>query len=179
VDEPSPIPPRIEIISASPEQEPILANLLQLYAHDFSGFYDVELEANGRFIYKDLPLYWREASRHPFLVYVDHKLAGFVLMKRGSEVSGNPNVWDMVEFFVARGYRRRGIGTEIAKQIWTRYPGFWELRVLRLNQAARRFWSRAIKTFAGIAVKPLSFQKDGDDWLLYSFESKENIATEG
>ena len=179
MDEQSQNPPHIEIISAAPEQEPVLRNLLQLYAHDFSGFYDVELQADGRFVYKDLPLYWRDPSRYPFLVKVDHKLAGFVLMKRGSEVSGNPNVWDMVEFFVARGYRRRGIGTEIAKQIWRRYPGLWELRVLRLNHAARRFWTRAIKTFAGIVVKPVSFQKDGDDWLLFSFESKKNIAKEG
>jgi len=168
--------PHIEIIPAAPEQEAVLANLLQLYAHDFSGFYDVELQANGRFVYKDLPLYWRDANRHPFLVYADHKLAGFVLMKRGSEVTGDPNIWDMVEFFVARGFRRRGIGTEIAKLIWKRYPGFWELRVLRLNQAALRFWVRAIKIFAGVTAEPVSFQKDGDDWLLFSFESKENTA---
>lgn len=177
--EPAQNPPSIEIVSATPEQEPILANLLQFYAHDFSEFYELEFEADGSFAYKDLPLYWRDANRHPFLVYVGHKLAGFVLMKKGSEVSGDSNVWDMVEFFVARGYRRRGIGTEIAKQIWNRYPGLWELRVLRLNHAARRFWTQAIQTFAGIAVEPVSFQKDGDDWLLFSLESKENTAAEG
>src|SRR5258707_5040919 len=100
----------IEVIPAAAEQEPILANLLQLYAHDFSEFLDVPLRADGRFGgYKNLSLYWREPDRHPFLVWVDGKLAGFVLVKRWSEVSGDKNAWDMAEFFVIRAYRRRGI----------------------------------------------------------------------
>lgn len=37
----------IELIFATPEQQPILANLLELYIHDFSEFHDVELEPDG------------------------------------------------------------------------------------------------------------------------------------
>jgi len=33
----------IEITPARPEQEPVLADLLELYAHDFSEFHDLEL----------------------------------------------------------------------------------------------------------------------------------------
>ena len=50
----------LEVILATSEQEPILANLLELYAHDFSEFYDLTLRADGRFGYDQLPLYWRE-----------------------------------------------------------------------------------------------------------------------
>jgi len=87
----------IEVIPARPEQEPILANLLELYAHDFSEFHDLELGADGRFGYRSLSLYWTEPGRHPFLVRVDGKLAGLVLVKRGSEFSGNQTVWDVSE----------------------------------------------------------------------------------
>jgi hypothetical protein len=76
---------QIEVIPATSEQRPILANLLELYAHDFSEFYDLELGADGRFGYKHLPRYWRDPDRHPFLIKVDGRLAGFVLAKRGSE----------------------------------------------------------------------------------------------
>src|SRR5580700_6904839 len=93
---------RIEVLLATPDEQPILANLLQLYAHDFSEFHDIELGADGRFDYKHLLLYWRDPGRHPFLVRIDGKLAGFVLVKRGSEISNNPTVWDMAEFFVMR-----------------------------------------------------------------------------
>jgi predicted acetyltransferase len=119
-----------ELISAPLEQEPILANLLQLYAHDFSEFHNVELGLDGRFVYKQLPLYWSEPNRHPFLIRVDDKLAGFVLVKKGSEISGNDTVWDMAEFFVIRGYRRHGIGTLIAHEVWKRFSGKWEVRVM-------------------------------------------------
>ena len=69
----------IEVTPASPDEQPILANLIQLYAHDFSEFHPVELGADGRFVYKPLPLYWLEPGRHPFLVRIGGKLAGFCL----------------------------------------------------------------------------------------------------
>jgi predicted acetyltransferase len=162
----------IEVVPARPEQEPILANLLELYAHDFSEFHDLELEADGRFGYRCLPLYWSEPGRHPFLVWVEGKLAGLVLVKRGSEVSGNETVWDVVEFFVLRGYRRRGIGTQIAHEVWRRFPGRWEVRVMQSNVPARDFWAHAISVLTGEAVLPVCIEKDGKCWTLFSFESK-------
>jgi len=64
----------IEIIPARPEQEPVLANLLELYAHDFSEFHDLELGSDGRFGYGGLPAYWSDPGRYPFLVWVEGKL---------------------------------------------------------------------------------------------------------
>jgi predicted acetyltransferase len=163
---------QVEVIPAAAEQEPILANLLQLYAHDFSEFHDVPLRADGRFGgYKDLPLYWSEPHRHPFLVWVDGKLAGLVLVKKGSEISGNKNAWDMAEFFVIRAYRRRGIGTQIAHEIWKRFPGTWEVRVMQSNVSARQFWERAISGFTGEVVKAVRVEKCGEGWDLFSLES--------
>jgi predicted acetyltransferase len=169
-------PLHIEVVAAGPEHEPILANLLQLYAHDFSEFHDVPMQADGRFGgYKDLPLYWREADRHPFLVRVDGKLAGFVLVKRGSEVSGDKNVWDLAEFFVLRGCRRQGIGTQIAQEIWRRFPGAWEVRVMEANASACQFWERAIAAFAGEVVHAVRVEKSGQGWDLFSFESRGSV----
>jgi hypothetical protein len=71
-------PVNVEIIPSVPEQEPVLANLFELYAHDFSAFIDLELGADGRFGYEYLPLYWKESSRYPFLIKVNGHLAGFV-----------------------------------------------------------------------------------------------------
>ena len=162
----------IEVIPATPEQEPILANLLELYAHDFSEFHDLELGADGRFGYKPLSLYWSEPDRHPFLVRIDGELAGLVFLKRGSEVSGDATVWDMAEFFVIRGCRRRGIGTQVAHEVWRRFPGPWEVRVMQSNMPACGFWAHAIQTFTGEAIRPVPFEKDSERWKLFSFESR-------
>lgn len=162
----------IEVVPAAPEQAPILANLLELYAHDFSEFHDVVLGVDGRFGYRSLPLYWSEPGRHPFLVRVDGRLAGLVLVKKGSEISGDETAWDMAEFFVVRGYRRRGIGTQVAHEVWKGIPGKWEVRVMQSNMPAYHFWVRAISIFTGEAVQPVRVEKGGQRWTLFSFESK-------
>jgi len=161
----------LEIIQASPEHEPILANLLQLYSHDFSEFHDIDLGPDGRFIYKDLPRYFRESNRHAFLVRTDGMWAGFALVRRGSQISGADDVWDMAEFFVVRGCRRRGAGTEIARRMWSRFPGKWEVRVMEANRPAHHFWERAIALFAGREIVPAAVEKDGEAWWVYSFEA--------
>jgi predicted acetyltransferase len=165
-------PAHIEVVPAAPEQAPILANLLELYAHDFSEFHDVALGPDGRFGYQSLPLYWTEPGRYPFLVRVDVNLAGFVLVKRGSDFSGNKTAWDMAEFFVIRGYRRRGIGIQVAHEVWKRFPGAWEVRVMESNIPAYHFWASAISTFAGEVIHPVGVERDGQRWQLFSFESK-------
>jgi predicted acetyltransferase len=78
---------QIEILPASTEEAPIIANLVELYAHDFSEFSDLKIGVDGRFGYEPLPLYWTESNRFPFLVRVNGDLAGFVLIQRGSKVS--------------------------------------------------------------------------------------------
>jgi len=166
------VPVQVEVLPAAPEQAPILANLLELYAHDFSEFHAIDLGADGRFGYRHLPLYWREPDRHPFLIRVNGRLAGFVLVKRGSEISGNETVWDIAEFFVIRGYRRRGIGSQVAHEVWRRLPGAWEVRVMQSNTSAYHFWARAISTFTAEAISPVCVEKNGERWTLFSFESK-------
>jgi len=162
----------IEVIPATREQEPILANLLELYAHDFSEFQALELGPHGRFGYKNLPLYWVEPNRHPFLVRLNGKLAGFVLVKRGSEISDNETIWDMAEFFVVRAYRRRGIGAQIAHEVWRRFPGLWEVRVMEANRLGHQFWEHAISTFLGERVHSTPLEKGGKCWRVFAFESK-------
>jgi predicted acetyltransferase len=166
------LPADVEVVPASPEQESILANMLELYAHDFSEFVDLKLGADGRFGYERLPLYWKEINRYPFLIKAGDRLAGFVFVHRGSEVSHEADVWDVAEFFIVRGLRRLGLGTRAAHEIWKRFPGRWEVRVMERNRKAKEFWGRAIKEFLGEAVEPIHLVKDGRGWHVFSFASK-------
>jgi predicted acetyltransferase len=128
--------------------------------------------ADGRFGYGNLPLYWSDPDRRPFLVRMNGKLVGLVFVRRGQNVSDNETVWDMAEFFVLRGYRRRGIGTNVAHEVWKHLPGRWEVRVMESNVPARLFWARAISTFLDKVVNPVRIEKAGDCWQIFSFESK-------
>jgi predicted acetyltransferase len=165
-------PAHVEVIPAAADQLPVLANLLELYAHDFSEFHEVEIGADGRFGYKDLPLYWSEPDRHPFFLQVDGSLAGFALVKRMLPDAGDEIVWDMAEFFVVRGQRRRGIGVLAAKEVWRRFPGRWQVRIMEANDAGRLYWQRAVAAFAGEEIDSTCFEKDGGRWRVFSFESR-------
>jgi predicted acetyltransferase len=162
----------LEVIPASAEQKPIVANLLELYAHDFSEFIDLKLGADGRFGYKPLPLYWKEPNRYPFLIKINHHWAGFVFVRGGSQISGDEQVWDMAEFFIVRGYRGLGIGTRVAHNILRRFPGRWEVRVRDRNLRAWNFWAVAISEYVGRIIQPTSYEKSGVVWQVYAFDSQ-------
>jgi predicted acetyltransferase len=163
---------QLEVLPAAREQESVLANLLELYAHDFSELRRLNLGEDGRFGYEALSLYWTEPGRYPFLVRMDGSLAGLVLVKRGAGISGAGVVWDMAEFFVVRGCRRRGVGTQAALEVWRRFRGVWEVRVMQKNDAARRFWAEGISLFTGEESRSVDFEHNGDAWVLFSFESR-------
>ncbi len=161
----------VELIRATAEERPLLENLLELYIHDFSEFHGVALGADGRFRYPDLPLYWLEPERHPFLARMDGDLAGFALVRKTASIDGSKAVWDMAEFFVLRGMRRRGVGTELAQAVWAEFPGAWQVRVMQSNQRARLFWVSAIAKQVGAPIQPTAIEKDAERWSVFSFES--------
>jgi len=140
--------PDIEIALARPDERDVIANLFQLYAHDFSDFWvglpDGELKDDGRFEdYWALDLYWREADRIPLLFRIGGRPVGFALLN-GASHSGLPVDRNMAEFFIVRKHRRGGAGAKAARDIFSRYPGLWEAAVARKNLGALAFWRRAV-----------------------------------
>lgn len=55
---------------------------------------------------------------------MNKKLAGFVLIQKGSPIDNmDTEIWDVVEFFIMRKYRRRGVGEFVAKNLWPSIKG--------------------------------------------------------
>lgn len=136
----------LEILARSQRQT--LANLLQLYTHDFSehwsGTAEGELEEDGRFSpYPHLDSYWTEPGRVPLLLRTRGRIAGFCLLNRHHH-GARPVDWNVAEFFVVRKHRRGGIGAAAARQVFASRPGVWEVAVARRNTGALAFWRRVI-----------------------------------
>ncbi len=125
-----------------------IANMMQLYMHDFSEFWAGEargeLGPDGRFPDYPLQTYWSgDRRRVPLLIERAGAPVGFALLNDHAH-SGLPADWSMAEFFIVRKHRRGGTGTAAARLIFSAYPGQWDVAVARRNTAAHAFWGRAI-----------------------------------
>jgi predicted acetyltransferase len=129
---------------AAAEDRAVLENLAQLYTYDWSEMSHFDIGENGRFEDMALAPYWTDDWRHPFLLRVGDRLAGFALILERSRLTGAPGVFDMAEFFVLRKFRRQGVGLQAAFTAFDRFKGRWEVRQRDENAAATAFWRRAI-----------------------------------
>lgn len=139
----------IEVFLASVDEKPILRNLMQLYLYEFSTIDNEDVDNDtGLFSFPYLDRYWIEPERYPFIVRVDGNLAGFALLRKGSCF---PNTEDQIEtgmivaeFFVMRKYRRTGVGTKLAIDLFNRFPGRWEVAQVAENHRGQIFWRSVI-----------------------------------
>jgi predicted acetyltransferase len=138
---------QVELKTARVDDKPVIANLLQLYLHDFSEFAGWAINEHGLFDYPWLDHYWRDPARFPFLIRVDGELAGFALV-HSSDQEG-PQVHHLAEFFVLRKFRRMGVGEAAARQLFDRMPGSWSVAQMARNVVAQHFWRMVIRRYTG------------------------------
>lgn len=164
--------PEVDLVVATPADDTLLQNLLQLYIHDLSEvFPDVELGADGRFRYDALGSYWSDPERRrAFLIRHEGRVAGFALAQRGSPASDDPEVWDVAEFFVLRRFRRRGVARRAARVLWGRLPGRWIVRVSVENRGALSFWPGVVAEAAKGEVSEREHPGRSHMLRVFSFE---------
>jgi predicted acetyltransferase len=167
--------PESEAVSlqrATADMAPLLRNLLELYIHDMSESFDVELGPDGRFGYEQLPLYWAEpAVRHAFLIKCGTRVAGFALATRGSPASDNPDDLDVAEFFVLRAFRRLGVGGRAACALWDTLPGQWVVRVSEANRPGLPFWRKVIRSYTSGTFVESVRPGHPHGWHVFTFRS--------
>lgn len=106
----------VALLRAEPAQRLLIAQLLQLYLHDFSQRLPRdspwgEVSEAGLFAYPPgLDGYWQEPDRIPYLIRADGRVAGVVLLHAWSALD-LPVDHAVAEFFVMRKYHRVGVGT--------------------------------------------------------------------
>jgi predicted acetyltransferase len=134
----------LTVTPATLDEKPVLARLLQLYQYDFTEFVPLSLGDDGLYPYRYLDAYWSPepgGERYPLLFRVDGELAGFALVRFLNQAHV------MSEFFVMRPFRRRGIGAEAAKNVFSRFSGRWIVHEVPGNRPAQAFWRSVISEF--------------------------------
>jgi predicted acetyltransferase len=146
---------RLIVDRARADEAAIIANLMQLYIHDFSELWfdratEGELGPDGRYAdYPGLETYWCDPARQAWLFRLNDAPVGFALIN-GIAHSPTPIDRAVAEFFVVRKHRRRGVGQAAAHGLFGSAWGVWEAATARRNATARAFWRRAAETYPGV-----------------------------
>jgi predicted acetyltransferase len=138
----------LEIERVSLQQRDLLRNLLNMYLHEMSDYDDFELGEDGNMEYPHFSCYWVEPERHPFLIKVKGKVAGFLFVRDIESYRGG-HIHTVAEFFILNAYRRLGIGEEIARILFDQFPGQWQVAVQEDNKVGRTFWKTVIWRYTG------------------------------
>lgn len=160
-----------EISSALPHEKPILQNLMELYLHDLSEYDQADVNQVGQYEYSYLDLYWTEANRHPFIIRVGDKLAGFVLINCHADPIYKEFRWSVAEFFIMRKYRRIGIGSLVANHIFDMFPGKWQIAQIEGNLPAQKFWRKVISGITNGKYEEFSVKDDQFEGIIQLFDN--------
>jgi predicted acetyltransferase len=124
------------------EEEIILHNIMQFYFYEFSKYLsDMKLGDNGAYKRIQLDKYWSDDQFHAYFIKLGDELIGFALVE--SATISSPNT--IQEFFIIAKYKGNGYGKEMAKKLFTMFPGEWEITQIEKNKPAHAFWKGLIK----------------------------------
>ncbi|MFZ5890568.1 MAG: GNAT family N-acetyltransferase [Myxococcota bacterium] len=166
----------VTLESAGAGDATLLGNLMELYIHDLSAvFRHVKLGPDGRFGYPALGSYLSASGeRFGFVIRCEGEVAGFVLARRGSPASEDPNVLDVAEFFVLRSFRERGVGQAAARLLWGAMRGKWVIRALVRNTKAVGFWRALVSAYTNGRYEERERMDGSSKWVVLSFDSSQS-----
>ena len=119
-----------------------LRRLYPLYLHDLSAFTDhYALDEDAQWQPSYLEDWLTRPTSHSLLLRADGRPAGFALVaEQPFPFMPRDADFHLAEFFVAKPYRRRGIGRAAGLATLRRFSGSWNLAVVDRNLPALAFW---------------------------------------
>ncbi|WBW97296.1 GNAT family N-acetyltransferase [Oceanirhabdus sp. W0125-5] len=162
---------KVELIPVILESKSKLENLMSYYLHDLSEFADdLKISEDGKFKYDGMDLYFSQEDLKPFFIKYDDEYIGFILLNSGKYVPKNID-YMINEFFILKGYRRKGIGSTSIKKLLDSFKGIYLVEQLVDNKLAVNFW-KGFYHANQIEFKEKSIVDDGFECIMQRFEVK-------
>lgn len=123
-------------------EEEKLNKLLQLYLHDLSYDFKIEFDSKtGLYLYNKLDKYFNKSGNHAYFIKIDDDIIGFVFVDKLNDGMC------VQEFFVMNNYKRLGIGSKIAFNLFDKFKGNWIVKAVPLSLRAENFWKSTINKY--------------------------------
>jgi len=121
----------------------IMERLLQLYLHDISLYYPMDIDQNTcLYQYDDLEKFLGSGDDAAvYLIEIENKPTGFILVG----FADGTNI--VQEMFVLNNYKRRGVGSAAVIELFDKHRGNWEVKALPRSEQAESFWINTINKY--------------------------------
>ena len=95
-----------------------------------------------------LASWFADSSAHLLTILKEDSPVGFAMVRSGVMPMGREQFdFTMAEFFIARDWRRRGVGQEAVRLICDRFAGRWHIMEYLRNAPAVAFWRRVVSAY--------------------------------
>lgn len=159
---------KVEIELINKERIKILERLLQLYLHDISQYFQMDLDSNtGLYEYDSLKKYFDNSNNYAYIIKNDNKLAGFMLIDTDDESN-----FIVQEMFVLNNYKGNNIGKNSISLLLKKYKGNWIIKSLPGSIKAEIFWTKTINELTNSSCNITHIGKYNR--AVFTFNNEEN-----
>jgi predicted acetyltransferase len=78
-------------------------------------------------------------------------------------------------FFFLKKFQSKGVGREVAHQIWDMHQGIWEVSVIPENKPAHAFWQKIISAYTSghyvEEIKDVDYDAHQPKRIVFTFDS--------
>ena len=139
---------------------------------DFSEYIGTDLNVYGEYEYEHYVDYFVDENRRIYLLKINDKLAGFAFINNISYISKKDNILCVAEFFIMKKYRKKGYGQILAKHIFDKQKGQWEVFQIKANNIAGLFWEKVIGNYTNCNYQVTETEnEDGNLGNVFSFNN--------
>jgi len=95
-----------------------------------------------------LASWFADSSAQILTILHSNQPVGFAMVRLGQPLATRTLIdFTMAEFFIARDWRRRGVGQEAVRLIFDRFSGRWHIMEYLRNPGAVSFWRRVVNSY--------------------------------
>ena len=134
----------MSVRAVEPAELAVLERLWLMFRHDLSEFRGVLPDPDGTFRSDRVRAALTDPAWAAYLVWTQDRPVGLALVRALDQPIRVLNA-----FFVVRGVRRTGLGSNAVRQVLLAHPGPWEVAFQDDNETAVRFWRRTATAMAG------------------------------
>jgi predicted acetyltransferase len=108
--------------------------------------------------------WFADSSAQLLTILKDEQPVGFAMVRSGRPPPDGTVEFSMAEFFIARPWRRRGVGQAAVRLILDRFSGRWHIKEYLRNPRAVEFWRCVVADYtAG------NYQERGDSGEMHQY----------